>query len=65
MSDYETEYLKQYENWFILEPKDLKRITDHSVTELNKGLSEEGGTIVSRLQCVSIIPLLTPKSVIV
>ncbi|KAJ5657167.1 Hexokinase [Penicillium longicatenatum] len=45
MSDYETEYLKQYENWFILEPKDLKRITDHFVTKLNKGLSKEGGTI--------------------
>ncbi|KAJ5662842.1 Hexokinase [Penicillium longicatenatum] len=54
MSDYETEYLKQYENWFIFEPKDLKRTTDHFVTELNKGLSKEGGTIVSRLQvCLS------------
>ncbi|KAJ6109063.1 Hexokinase [Penicillium sp. IBT 16267x] len=45
MPDHEIEYLKQYEKWFILEPEELKRITDHFVTELNRGLTKEGGNI--------------------
>ncbi|KAJ5557503.1 Hexokinase [Penicillium frequentans] len=43
--DHETTYLKQYEHWFILEPEQLKRITDHFVRELEQGLSKEGGNI--------------------
>lgn len=49
MPDHETEYLKQYEHWFIIEPEQLKRITDHFVMELERGLSKEGGSIVSCL----------------
>lgn len=49
MPDQETTYLKQYEHWFILEPEQLRRITDHFVKELEQGLSKEGGNIVSRL----------------
>lgn len=47
--DMETEYLKEYEEWFTLEPEQLKKITDHFVTELEKGLTKEGGNIVSLL----------------
>ncbi|KAJ5889135.1 Hexokinase [Penicillium tannophilum] len=45
MPDQETTYLKQYEHWFILEPEQLRRITDHFVKELEQGLSKEGGNI--------------------
>lgn len=39
--------LKQYEDWFTVEPAMLKRITAHFLEELNQGLTEEGGNIVS------------------
>lgn len=39
--------LKKYEDWFLLEPPKLKAITDHFVRELEKGLTVEGGSIVS------------------
>ncbi|KAJ5772679.1 Hexokinase [Penicillium odoratum] len=42
---HQIEYLKQYEDWFIIEPEGLKRITEHFVTELEKGLTKEGGNI--------------------
>lgn len=38
--------IKQYEEWFTLEPPMLKKITDHFVDELNQGLTE-GGKLVS------------------
>lgn len=39
--------LKKYEDWFLLEPPKLKAITDQFVRELEKGLTVEGGSIVS------------------
>jgi hexokinase len=39
--------LKEYEDMFIVDGAKLKIITDHIVKELEKGLSVEGGTIVS------------------
>ena len=42
-----TKELKKYEDWFWLDPAKLKMITDHFVQELEKGLSVEGGSIVS------------------
>ena len=39
--------LKQYEDWFLLEPPKLKMISDHFAQELEKGLTVEGGSIVS------------------
>lgn len=42
-----TEFLKQYDDWFTIDTPELKRITDHFVKELNRGLSKEGGDIVS------------------
>ena len=41
------QFLKQYEDWFTIEAPKLRQITDHFVKELEKGLSEEGGNIVS------------------
>ena len=41
-----TSELKQYEDWFIIESPDLRKITDHFVKELEKGLTKEGGNIV-------------------
>lgn len=42
-----TTELKKYEDWFLLEPPKLKAITDHFTRELEKGLTVEGGSIVS------------------
>lgn len=42
-----TQELKKYEDWFIVDGAKLKMITDHFVKELTKGLSVEGGSIVS------------------
>lgn len=39
--------LEQYEDLFTVEAPTLKKVTDHFVEELNKGLTEEGGDIVS------------------
>lgn len=39
--------LKKYEDWFWLDPPKLKAISDHFSQELEKGLSIEGGSIVS------------------
>ncbi|KAJ5638356.1 Hexokinase [Penicillium lividum] len=50
------EYLKQYEDWFIIEPEDLKRITDHFVTELEQGLTKEGGNIPMKITWVMGFP---------
>lgn len=47
VADHITGDLKQYEDWFTLETSMLKEITDHFVRELDKGLTEEGGNIVS------------------
>lgn len=41
--------LKQYEDWFMVDGAKLKLITDHFVKELEKGLSLEGGCIVSTI----------------
>lgn len=49
MPGLETDYLKQYEQWFILGPDQLKRITDHRVARLKPGLSKEGGNIARYL----------------
>lgn len=48
-----TRHLKQFEDWFILEAAELKKITEHFVKELGKGLTIEGGNIVG-------IPITTP-----
>lgn len=45
--DERIQFLKQYEDWFTIDTPGLKMITDHFVNELEKGLSEEGGSIVS------------------
>jgi hypothetical protein len=47
VADHITGDLKQYEDWFTLETSMLKEITHHFVKELDKGLTEEGGNIVS------------------
>lgn len=39
--------LRQYEDWFTIDPLMLKKITDRFVEELDKGLTVEGGNIVS------------------
>lgn len=39
--------IKQYEEWFTLESPMLKKITDYFVNELNQGLAEKGGKLVS------------------
>jgi hexokinase len=41
-----TRHLKQFEDWFLLEAAELKKITKHFVKELEKGLTIEGGNIV-------------------
>lgn len=45
--DERIQFLSQYEDWFTVETRDLKKITAHFVNELEKGLSKEGGNIVS------------------
>ncbi|KAJ5205393.1 Hexokinase N-terminal [Penicillium cf. griseofulvum] len=40
-----TNALKQYEEWFLLDPPKLKMISDHFAQELEKGLTVEGGSI--------------------
>jgi hexokinase len=45
--DERIQFLTQYEDWFTVEIRELKKITDHFVNELEKGLSKEGGNIVS------------------
>lgn len=47
LPDHLTRDLKQYEDWFTLDAPMLKKITDHFVKELEKGLTKEGGNIVS------------------
>lgn len=47
VADHITRDLKQYGDWFTLEPPMLKQITNHFVKELDKGLTNEGGNIVS------------------
>ena len=44
------EQIEKLEEIFVVPTKKLKEITDHFVKELKKGLSEEGGTIVSNPQ---------------
>jgi hexokinase len=39
--------MKQFEDWFTIETDQLKLITNHFVKELEKGLTVEGGSIVS------------------
>lgn len=45
--DERIQFLAQYEDWFTVETRELKKITEHFVKELDKGLSKEGGNIVS------------------
>lgn len=47
VAEHLTRDLKQYEDWFTIEPPVLKKITEHFVEELNQGLTEKGGNIVS------------------
>lgn len=39
--------MKQFEDWFTIDADQLKKITNHFVQELEKGLTVEGGSIVS------------------
>lgn len=41
------EQIEKLEEIFVVPTKKLKEITDHFVKELEKGLSKEGGSIVS------------------
>lgn len=41
--------LKQYEDWFVIEAPELKKITDHFVKELERGLTKDGGNVVGLL----------------
>jgi len=43
------EEVKRLEKLFTVLTKDLKRITEHFVNELKRGLSVEGGNIVRSL----------------
>jgi hexokinase len=42
------EQIDKLEEMFVVPTSKLKEITDHFVKELEKGLSKEGGSIVSR-----------------
>lgn len=42
-----TKELKKYEDWFWLDASKLKMISDHFAKELEKGLTIEGGSVVS------------------
>lgn len=44
------EQIEKLEEIFVVPTQKLKEITDHFVKELEKGLSTEGGSIVSGLQ---------------
>ncbi|KAJ5180186.1 Hexokinase [Penicillium capsulatum] len=56
LPDHLTRDLKQYEDSFILDPPALKKITDHFVRELDKGLTKEGGTIPMNVTWVMDFP---------
>ena len=43
------EQMDKLESLFVVPTAKLKEISDHFVTELEKGLSKEGGSIVSVL----------------
>ena len=58
MADMPTDLKTQIdklEEHFVITTAKLKEISDHFVSELEKGLSEEGGSIVS---CSSLCSLL-------
>ena len=40
--------IKRLEELFTVDTATLKKVTDHFITELDKGLSVEGGSIVSQ-----------------
>ncbi|KAJ6134111.1 hypothetical protein N7523_000433 [Penicillium sp. IBT 18751x] len=48
--------LKEYEDWFTLEPTKLKEITNHFIKELEKGLTVEGGNIPMNITWVMGYP---------
>ena len=50
VAEHLTGELKEYEDWFMVDAAKLKAITDHFVKELEKGLSVEGGCIVSMMR---------------
>jgi hexokinase len=54
--DERIQFLKQYEEWFTIDTPALKKITEHFVNELDKGLSKEGSSIVGS---GAWIPMLT------
>ncbi|KAJ5718751.1 Hexokinase [Penicillium malachiteum] len=56
MKDDDIMYLKEYEDWFVLESDQLKKITDHFVKELEKGLTKEGGNIPMNVTWVMGFP---------
>jgi hexokinase len=49
VADHITCYMKEYEDWFTLDAPKLKEITGHFVKELEKGLTVEGGNLVSQV----------------
>ncbi|KAJ5734646.1 Hexokinase [Penicillium manginii] len=51
-----TQNLKQFEDWFVLDAAELKKITDHFVAELEKGLTKEGGNIPMNVTWVKSSP---------
>lgn len=48
------EQIEKLEEQFVVSTEKLKHISDHFVNELEKGLSEQGGSIVS---CTSLAAL--------
>ncbi|KAJ5570182.1 Hexokinase [Penicillium hispanicum] len=48
--------LKQYEDWFVIEAPELKKITDHFVKELERGLTKDGGNIPMNVTWVMEFP---------
>jgi hexokinase len=56
--DERIQFLAQYEDWFTVETRELKKITDHFVNELEKGLSKEGGNIVSSVVLLLLMSCL-------
>lgn len=51
--------IERLEKLFTVDATMLKKVTDHFITELDKGLSVEGGSIVSHhsKSCISLVEL--------
>lgn len=55
------EQIDKLEDLFVVNTTKLKEISDHFVKELKKGLSKEGGSIVSCRQPQNLVQMLIDK----